>query len=80
MSEWFISKAEQLIRREVELIEKSLYPGTEMARGYVEMAYALGLLADDAHAYWNRRIDLTAMNRRQQLRALRNQQIIGAAS
>ena len=66
--EWMKAKAEQLLRHQVEQIEKSQFPTGDFAEGVLEAFYAIGLIGDLSREYWESEIRLAVIHRRDELR------------
>lgn len=65
--EWAKAKAEQVLRRQVEVIGLSKLPDADYALGMVEMAYATGQLDDVRLGYWRQAVENAVNERRQEL-------------
>lgn len=73
-------KAIALIEEQVKAIGTSIAPDSTKAAGMLEMALATELLDDMEFGYWMRRIEIATSTRRQRLRYLRNERLIGSPS
>jgi hypothetical protein len=73
-------KAIALIETQLKNISQSVAPDSSKAAGMLEMALATELLDDVEFGYWMRRIEIATTTRRQRLRYLRNERLIGSPS
>lgn len=73
-------KAIALIETQLKNISQSVAPDSSKAAGMLEMALATELLDDMEFGYWMRRIEIATTTRRQRLRYLRNERLIGSPS
>lgn len=73
-------KAIALIETQLKNISQSVAPDSSKAVGMLEMALATELLDDMEFGYWMRRIEIATTTRRQRLRYLRNERLIGSPS
>ena len=73
-------KAIALIETQLKGISLSVAPDSSKAAGMLEMALATELLDDMEFGYWMRRIEIATTTRRQRLRYLRNERLIGSPS
>lgn len=65
--EWMRAKAEQVLRRQVEVIGLSKLPDADYALGMVEMSYATGQLDGVRLGYWRQAVENAVQERRQEL-------------
>lgn len=65
--EWAKSKAEQILRRQVEVIGLSKLPDADYALGMVEAYYSVDLLNDVRLGYWRQAVENAVNERRQEL-------------
>lgn len=72
------AKALALIEKQVKRISQSAAPDSSRAAGMLEMALATGAIDDVQFGYWMRRIEIATTTRRQRLRYLRNESLIGS--
>lgn len=79
MSDWSKAKARQLIERQITLNSVSLAPDAELCEGMIQMAYALGLLADQELQDLTDQLNDTVRVRRKQLRDNQNAALLGLA-
>lgn len=73
-------KAIALIETQLKNISQSVAPDSSKAAGMLEMALVTELLDDMEFGYWMRRIEIATTTRRQRLRYLRNERLIGSPS
>lgn len=66
--EWQRAKAEQVLREQVEAIQRSQCPSSEFAMGFVGAYYSVYLLNDLRFGYWQQAIANAVQERRQELR------------
>lgn len=75
--EWQKAKAEQLLRRQVEVvIAETQFPDAALAEGMIEMAYAAGLFDDVQYGYWARRVAIAVSDRRKALAVERIERLL----
>ncbi|WKN20856.1 hypothetical protein [Azotobacter vinelandii] len=63
------SKAEKMIRHEIDRISRSQFPRDDFCSGMIELAYELDLLTDNGHDYWRHSASIAVEDRRKQLNA-----------
>jgi hypothetical protein len=73
-------KAISLIEKQLKQISQSVVPDSSKAAGMLEMALAAELIDDMEFGYWLRRVEIATTTRRQRLRYLRNERLIGSTS
>lgn len=66
--EWAKAKAEQVLREQVEAIQRSQCPSSDFAMGMVEAYYSVDLLNDFRLGYWHQAIANAVQERRQEPR------------
>lgn len=65
--EWMRAKAEQVLRRQVNMINASQHPNADFALGMVEAYYSVDLLNDVRLGYWRQAVENAVQVRRQEL-------------